>query len=135
MMSDLIGRSYKLEFYPFENTQNLGFPVIDMGKYTTAHPSYYQSVPIKESYSEYESFSGIERYETKIQKTKTVSTGAQLDFKFLRSAQRVVIRMYLSKLHIRIYTFSPLLKLKRQALYFESASFFSAQCLIINSVV
>lgn len=83
-LSNFVGRSYKLEHYPFENAQNLGFPVIDMDKYIADHPEHYQSTPIKESYSEYESFSGFERYEKKIQKTKTVSTGFQLDFKVFK---------------------------------------------------
>ena len=83
-LSDFIGRSYKLENYPFENARNLGFPVIDMAKYIADNPTSYQSVPVKESESLYNSFSGIERYETKIQKTNTVSTGFQLDFKIFK---------------------------------------------------
>lgn len=65
-ISDFVGRGFKMEYYPFENAQNVGFPVIDMAKYITDKPDFYQSSPVKESYSKYESFSGYERYETKI---------------------------------------------------------------------
>jgi hypothetical protein len=83
-ISDFVGRGFKMEYYPFENAQNVGFPVIDMAKYITDKPDFYQSSPVKESYSKYESFSGYERYETKINKVSTVSTGFSLDFKIFQ---------------------------------------------------
>lgn len=93
-LDDFIGRSYKLEHYPFESTQNIGFPVIDIEKYLADYPDYYQSVPMKESNSWSESFNGIERYETKMQKTKTVSTGLEIDFKIFKVGSKKVIRKF-----------------------------------------
>lgn len=78
---DFIGCSYKLDFYPYENAQNLGFPVINVDKYLLDHPTWCHVVPVKDGSSEYYSYSNFERYELKVNKTKTVKTGFKLDFK------------------------------------------------------
>lgn len=83
-LDEFVGRSYKLKIYPFEHPSNVGLPVIDMKRYVEDNPDYAQAIPIKESNTTYQSFSGFERYEQKMQKTKNINTGLQLDFKIFK---------------------------------------------------
>lgn len=83
-LDEFPGRSYKLETYLFEHPSNVGLPVIDMKRYVEDNPDYSQAIPIKESNTTYQSFSGFERYEQKMQKTKSINSGVQLDFKIFK---------------------------------------------------
>lgn len=78
---DFIGCSFKLDFYPYENAQNLGFPVINVEQYLSDHPTWYHAVPVKDGSTNYYSYTDFERYEVKTNKTKTVKSGFKLDFK------------------------------------------------------
>ncbi|GHV18536.1 hypothetical protein FACS1894169_15280 [Bacteroidia bacterium] len=78
---DFIGHSFRLDEYPYEDGRNIGFPVIDMKKYLSDFPNAVTTPPVKNSNTFFESYAGYERYEEKINKTKTVSSGFKLDFK------------------------------------------------------
>lgn len=91
-VNDFIGRGFKVEIYPFENAQNVGFPVINMEKFIAEKPNFYQSVPVKESFSKYESFYGFDRYENKINSTSIVTTGLALDFKIFKIGAQETIK-------------------------------------------
>lgn len=77
---DFIGHGYKLNEYPFEDVQNLGFPVIDIEKYLLDYPKSLQSVPLKKSLTEINSYSDYYRYEHVLEKTKTVKSGFKIKF-------------------------------------------------------
>ncbi len=78
---NFIGRSFRLKEYPYEDGMNVGYPVIDMAKYLSDNPDAVNNPPVKRSQTDLYSYAGYERYEQKVNKTKTVSSSFNLDFK------------------------------------------------------
>lgn len=76
---DFLGRSFRTEYYPFESTRNLGYPVIDLDSFLKDYRYMYQSVPVKESSTSYISYADFERYETKSTMKNVINSGFQLN--------------------------------------------------------
>lgn len=76
-----LGSSFRLREFPYEDGVNIGSPVIDMPKYLADYPNAVKSLPAKKSDTDYSSYAGYDRYEIKINKSKTISSGFKLDFK------------------------------------------------------
>lgn len=74
-----LGRSFKLEAYPFDNARNVGPAIIDFEKYTAAHPGNVSSVYLGDDYSYCSTYYGFDRYEEKTDKTRKVGGGFTLN--------------------------------------------------------
>lgn len=82
-LESLIGRSYKLDSYPYESTNNIGIPVIDMAQYAIDYPDYYYSIPLKESETHYYTFAGFQRFETKTHTENIINSNFSFNFAIL----------------------------------------------------
>lgn len=78
---NFIGRSFRLNEYPYEDGMNVGYPIIDMDKYLSDYPYAVNNPPVKRSQTDLYAFSNYNRYEQKVNKKKTISGGLNLDFK------------------------------------------------------
>lgn len=76
---DYLGCSYKSNIYPFEDTRNLGFPVIDMKKLSNDYPSYVLSWKNNTGEASSFSYSSFDRYNSNSTVTKKVNTGISLN--------------------------------------------------------
>lgn len=104
-LESLIGRSYKLDSYPYESTNNIGIPVIDMAQYAADYPDYYFSIPSKESMTNYHAFSGFQRFEATTHTEEIInanfsfnmsilSIGAQNEYKRIFDCSTVDLHNY-----------------------------------------
>lgn len=76
---DYLGCSYKSNIYPFEDTRNLGFPVIDINKLSNDYPSYVLSWKNNTGEANVFSYASFDRYNSNSTVTKKVSTGFSLN--------------------------------------------------------
>lgn len=76
---NILGRSFRLDHFPFENMRNVGEPVVDLAKLEADYPLWVTKVNLRESVSSAFSYSTFERYEEKSSVTKKVSSGFQLN--------------------------------------------------------
>lgn len=76
---DLLGRSFKLDYFPFENMQNIGEPVINLKKLEKDHPEWATKIFLRQSTSNAFSYSSFESYEEKSSVTKKVNGGFSLN--------------------------------------------------------
>lgn len=76
---DMLGRSFKLDYFPFENMQNVGEPVIDMARLEADHPAWATKFPLRQSVSSAFSYATFNRYEQNSSSTTTVNSGVKLN--------------------------------------------------------
>lgn len=79
-LDDFIGCSYKNEYYPLEDARNVGFPVIDIAKYTNDFPGRYLDIPINQSHSSHYSYADFNRFseKTNIDSKLTATTSTNI---------------------------------------------------------
>ena len=77
---NILGRSFRLDHFPFENMRNVGEPVVDLAKLEADYPLWATKVNLRESVSSAFSYSTFERYEEKSSVTKKVTSGLQLNY-------------------------------------------------------
>lgn len=79
-LDDFIGCSYKNEYYPIEDARNIGFPVIDIAKYTNDFPGRYLDIPINQSHSSHYSYADFNRFseKTNIDSKLTTTTNVNI---------------------------------------------------------
>lgn len=77
---DLLGRSFKLDYFPFQSMQNVGEPVINLMKLEEEHPQWITKLPMHQSISTAFSYSTFDRYEKNSSSTTTVDAGFKLNF-------------------------------------------------------
>lgn len=76
---DVLGRSFKVDYFPFESMRNIGEPVVDMEK-LSAEYDWAEKRPLRESYSHRFSYSTFERYQTTSTTTKKIYSGFEINF-------------------------------------------------------
>lgn len=76
---DMLGRSFKLDYFPFENMQNVGEPVIDLARLEADHPTWATKIPLHQSVSSAFSYATFGRYEQNSSSTTTVDSGFKLN--------------------------------------------------------
>lgn len=78
---DYLGYSYRNDFYPIEDSKNLGYRVINTPKLSADFPTYFQSWKSPSAEAKYFSYASFDEYLSKSTTTKKVSSGFSLDFK------------------------------------------------------
>lgn len=76
---DVLGRSFKVDYFPFENMQNVGAPIIDMER-LNADYDWATILPLRESFSSVFSYSTFDRYQTTSTTSKKIYSGFELNF-------------------------------------------------------
>lgn len=78
-LKDCMGRSLKCNTFPIENIENLGYPVIDMDKFTKDYPTYFTSWRLGNESAESFSFANFDRFIENSNIKKNVSNGFSLN--------------------------------------------------------
>lgn len=78
-LKDCMGRSLKCNTFPIENMENLGYPVIDMDKFTKDYPTYYTSWRIGTGLAESFSYASFDRFIENSNIQKNISSGLSLN--------------------------------------------------------
>lgn len=73
---DFIGCSYKTAYYPIEDANNIGFPVIDIKKYTEDYPERLIKVPINQSFATSYSYADFDRMTEKTDMSSKLTIGS-----------------------------------------------------------
>lgn len=76
---NILGRSFKLDYYPFESMQNVGEPIIKLAKLEADYPAWVTKVSLRQSTSTSFSYSTFDRYEKKSSTTTKVNSGFALN--------------------------------------------------------
>lgn len=76
---EMLGRSFKLDFFPFECMLNIGEPVVNMEKLNQDHPTWAAKSILRQNVSHSFSYSSFQRYEEKSSSTTKVSSGFELN--------------------------------------------------------
>lgn len=76
---DCLGRSYKCESFPFANSANIGYSVVDIDKLSKDHPTYFSVKKIGQGSAQYFSYSSFDRYTEKSNMTKKVNSGFSIN--------------------------------------------------------
>lgn len=71
--SDYIGRSYKTDYFPFEDSRNLGYEVIDIKALEKDYPSYFNAWGTKNSAQSHFSYTSFDEYVSKSRFSQTIS--------------------------------------------------------------
>lgn len=91
------GMSFKDNIYPLANSENLGYPVIDLVKFKKDHFDYFKSIGIGRGYAESFSYANFERYMSNSSVTKKVNGGLSLNLGLFKiGAKRSLTKIFTS---------------------------------------
>lgn len=76
-LSECLGRSCKLKFFPYEDMNNIGFSVIDIQKFKLAHPNDYQSTQTNSTNMHYMCATGFSRLDQQVENFNKFTVGAE----------------------------------------------------------
>ena len=94
-LKDCVGRSLKCDAFPIENMENLGYPVIDMDKFTKDYPGYFTSWRLGNGFAESYSYASFDRFLENSSTTKKVGGGLSLNLGIFKiGAKRKVTKVF-----------------------------------------
>ncbi len=77
---DFLGRSFKLDYFPYETVQNIGEPVLILPKLEKDHPQWLTKRSLRQCISSAFSYATFSRYENKSSITHKVNSGFEINF-------------------------------------------------------
>lgn len=92
----MLGRSFKVDYFPFENMQNVGEPIVDM-KRLNADYDWATILPLRESFSSVFSYSTFDRYQTTSTTSKKIYSGFEINFGLFKIGNKSAYYKYFTK--------------------------------------
>lgn len=95
---DCLGRSIRLDYYPYDDERNIGYAVIDINK--AKEKKYLSSISSRNSFLESFSFYNYDRYLTESYIKEKTTSGFELDFGFFSIGNKTTMQQIFQSYHL-----------------------------------